>query len=101
MSNSAYHNDKYVYSDWMQFIGRQDEDGKDIYSGDIVIMGGQKSNRHYQVAFRNNSFGLLYSDNTFFTFGDMNTNYAVGLDYKVVGNVYENPELLSEEKNGL
>jgi uncharacterized phage protein (TIGR01671 family) len=71
----------------LQFTGLKDEDGKEIYEGDIVQKGFEK----YQIEWQYTSFGI----NT--------RNYGWQLldeftDLKIIGNIYENPELLSQSK---
>ena len=72
----------------MQLTGLKDEDGKDIYEGDILAYGDNVPER--AVVFENGSFRL--ADN------DAHSNQILVTDTAkrllVIGNIYENPELL-------
>jgi uncharacterized phage protein (TIGR01671 family) len=74
----------------MQFTGLKDQTGKEIYEGDIVDWGGDK----HAVIFRDGTFGYLLTDHAakteeFFCMPQAKANH-VG----IIGNIYENPELL-------
>lgn len=69
----------------MQYTGLKDKNGKEIYEGDIV----DTENGIYEV--------LWYGEGACFRFhilGSLESplNYD---DIKVIGNIYENPELLA------
>jgi uncharacterized phage protein (TIGR01671 family) len=76
-----------------QFTGMFDEDGKRIFEGDIVtglFLLGLSINS--VVRFKDGTFGLEWHRGDIKTF-DGFTNIC-NVKYKVIGNVYDNPELL-------
>ena len=77
----------------LQFIGLFDKNNIEIYEGDIVELFGV--NNPVEIIFKNGSFGYyvpIHKD-----FCAIACNYYFNfkrLDIKVVGNIYENSELL-------
>ena len=68
----------------MQYTGRKDSEGNEIYEGDIL------QNEHhfkYQVVFKGDCWRCEPLKNSGFK------NRFIGRDLKVIGNIYENPEL--------
>lgn len=79
----------------MQYTGIKDKKGKEIYEGDLFKVA---NNQIYQIKYLNGQsnyelhcamFGLWLNDEIFFPFDE----YAMKKG-EVVGNIYENPELI-------
>ena len=74
----------------MQYIGLKDTNGKEIYEGDIVISGHGHSN-----------FEVLYceTDSCFKVSCASYESMVCDMpSLTIIGNIYENPELLDGEK---
>lgn len=70
----------------MQYTGLKDKNGGEIYEGDVVRYGGLE----YKVEYDDASFNLIGEL-------DSHTLGFVTLQHcEVIGNIYENPELLKE-----
>ena len=77
----------------MQFTGLKDKNGKEIYEGDIV----KNKSELYKVKFACGAFGVINIEN------DMDASpFCSGgkwekwlKEIEVIGNIYENPELLT------
>jgi hypothetical protein len=69
------------YVEWEQFTGLKDSVGKEIYEGDIIC---QSDGKYREVCFKSGSFGKGVD----FDF------HQIWGDDTVIGNIYENPELL-------
>jgi uncharacterized phage protein (TIGR01671 family) len=73
------------YIELLQYSGARDKNGGMIYNGDII-----KTNKNfYQVKFENSSY-LLFPKETYFIYLSGFSSHQV----EIVGNIYENPELL-------
>ncbi len=76
----------------MQFTGLKDKNGAEIFEGDILQIDGYES-----------AYPVEWSDSVFYTthYSDFSPLYKVmecdGYRIKIIGNIYENPELLEYE----
>ncbi|MFW5411594.1 YopX family protein [Aerococcus urinaeequi] len=73
----------------MQYTGLKDSNGVEIYEGDILQ---SEHYFRYQVVFKGDCWRCESLKNSRFK------NRFIGRDLKVIGNIYENPELLEVEQ---
>jgi uncharacterized phage protein (TIGR01671 family) len=87
-----------VYSETVgQFTGLLDKDGKEIYEGDIlhtITFGFNPEEYTAIILYRNCSFQLSNGRNLFY-FGQSDLTKMD--DTIVIGNIYDNPDLIKEE----
>ena len=77
----------------MQFTGLQDKNGVDIYEGDLISLHDNQRG-FTKVVFRNAYVGgwLLVRNNNECSLGARRRE-----DLEVIGNIYQNPELLENK----
>lgn len=72
----------------MQYTGIKDKKGKEIYEGDIVFCE-QWNPKTYKVCFIEGCFSLCFLEN-----GDYSADIHYTEDFEIIGNIYENKELI-------
>ena len=84
--------EEFEYSELMEWTGLYDKNGEDIYEGDIIFESfGEK---YYKVIFENGGFRAEFEgDFDEYSF-DLIDVVAQGCE--IVGNIYENSELIKE-----
>jgi len=81
----------------LQFTGLRDTDGMEIYEGDVIAISDHESgDRHVRpykswVIFEEGCFDLKETKGYELSMLCLNKGYC-----KVIGNIYQNPELLNE-----
>lgn len=73
---------KFIYQ---QFTGLKDENGKEIYEGDILKLGNEIGEIHY----KENDGGYIFLDD----FASLFANRAI-----IIGNILENPDYKNYQK---
>ena len=110
LRNSNYGNKSFLYKniELMQYTGLHDKNGKEIYEGDIVKINahsydfGFEKDRIGEIRFIEGCFGFYKQlSEKEYLFNELSTEFGYGeLEYyEVIGNIYENSNLLKGADN--
>lgn len=87
----------------IQYTGLKDKNGKEVYEGDIIESPLWEA-EPYEIVFKDYAFKardirkkIMYGSDLFFDIDDLLSG-CVGETFEVIGNIYENPELLRGKK---
>lgn len=81
----------------MQFTGLHDKNGKEIYEGDVITCYAIQREIH-DVIEHGTKVVVKYQDGYFYPFGYNAGWRSEVADMEVLGNIYENPELINPQK---
>lgn len=82
----------------MQFTGLQDKNSKDIYEGDILQSTIDKQLFNWKVSFNDGGFVIQNIGIDGYLMNYFPLNQSSCFNRIIIGNIYENPELLKIKK---
>ena len=74
----------------MEYTGLKDKNGKEIFEDDLIINQSRNNKKPIKVIFKEGAFKMKYQGIIPYL-----TEYEC-LESEVIGNIYENPELMEE-----
>lgn len=98
MINTILNSQYYKEYEFMQYTGLHDKNGKEIYEGDIVYCQTKYGKAKAIIKFIDGKFvaywnsALTHPEN-----GHHIACYEINKRFEVIGNIYDNPELLGGE----
>ena len=85
----------------MQYTGEEDKNGKDIYEGDIVECFGYDRTFKAKIIFRDGCFEIQEpQDKNGGVYCDYLKYFTCDNAVSVIGNIYENPNILEQSNQG-
>lgn len=98
----AWFNSDYIRNfddiELMQSTGLKDKNGVEIFEGDIVLADGVKKIVTFGEQEHEEDFGDLIYYIGFNVYTKMGYSSVVPVEYEVIGNIWENSELLEEQR---
>ena len=98
----AWFNSDYIRNfdevELMQSTGLKDKNGVEIFEGDIVLADGVKKIVTFGEQEHEEDFGDLIYYIGFNVYTKMGYSSVIPVEYEVIGNIWENSELLEEQR---
>lgn len=103
-SMSGFSGEVWDFSDWLtyanvqQFTGLKDSKGNEIYEGDILNIFNHNQPELVEWEPHGSGFGFFKHDDSDRMDGNFEflSHYTGSYGYEVIGNIFENPELLKQ-----